>query len=230
MERNASDARSPTISRSSAEVTHGRGHRIEEVVVGKHIKTCMKLTRKMIHLQCIHDAIDVRTVHFTTNVKYTHNANIAFDEVSSDRKLEHILTDVTVSDKIGNKTTVHVKLDTGASGNLLPYNVFKEIFPHVSVKELHHSIDNNVCLEAYNKSSIKQLGTCHLTVQHGRQLYLCHFFVVPDYCHPILGLNDIHALNLISIHCHVTDKWSSGNLSPMSLYPHGKDESFFFSV
>ena len=151
-----------------------------------------------------YDAINVRTVHFTTNVKYTHNANIAFDEVSSDRKLQHLLTDVTVSNKIGNKTTVHVKLDTGASGNLLPYNVFKEIFPHVSVKELCHSIDNNVCLEAYNKSSIKQLGTCHLTARHGKQSCLCHFFVVPDYCHPILGLNDIHALNLYTypLPCH----------------------------
>ena len=97
-----------------------------------------------------YDTLSVRTVCFTTNVKYTHNANIASDEVSSDRKLQHLLTDVTVSNKIGNKTTVHVKLDTGASGNLLPYNVFKEIFPHVSVKELCHSIDNNVCLEAYN--------------------------------------------------------------------------------
>ena len=28
-----------------------------------------------------YDAINVTTVHFTTNVKYTHNANIAFDEV-----------------------------------------------------------------------------------------------------------------------------------------------------
>ena len=73
-----------------------------------------------------YDAINVRTVHFTTNVKYTHNANIAFNEVSSDRKLECLLTDVTVSNKIGHKTSVHVKLDTGASGNLLPYNVFKE--------------------------------------------------------------------------------------------------------
>ena len=133
-----------------------------------------------------YDTINVRTVCFTTNVKYTHNANIAFDEVSSDRKLEHLLTDVTVSNKIGNKTTVHVKLDTGASGNLLPYSVFKEIFPLVSVKELCHSIDNNVCLEAYNKSSIKQLGTCLLTAWHGKQSCLCHSFVVPDYCHPIL--------------------------------------------
>ena len=174
-----------------------------------------------------HDATNVRTVHFNTNVKYTHNVNIAFDEVSSDRKLQCLLADVTVNNKIENKTTVCVKLHTGASGNLLPYNVFREIFPHVSVKELHCSIDNNVCLEAYNKSSIKQLGTCWLTVQHGKQLCLCHFFVVPDYCHPILGLNDIHALNLISIHCHVTDKWSTGNLSPMSSFSSQDDESSF---
>ena len=54
--------------------------------------------------------------------------------------------------------------------------------------------------------------------------FLCE---VPDYCHPILGLNDIHALNLIYIHCDVTDKWSSGNLCPMSLYPNDEDESSF---
>ena len=177
MEKNASDARSPTTSRSSAEVTHRTGHRVEEVVVGKHIKTCMKLTRKMIHLQCMNMMLLMLELHFTTNVKYTHNANIAFDEVSSDRKLQHLLTDVTVSNKIGNQTTVCVKLDTGASGNLLPYNMFRDIFPHVSVKELRCSIDNNVCLEAYNKSSIKQLGTCRLTVWHGKQSRLCHFFV-----------------------------------------------------
>ena len=53
MEKNASDARSPTTSRSSAEVTHRTGIRVEEVVVGKHVKTCMKLKRKMIHLQCM---------------------------------------------------------------------------------------------------------------------------------------------------------------------------------
>ena len=34
-----------------------------------------------------YDAINVRTVQFTTDVKYTHNANIAFDEASRDRKL-----------------------------------------------------------------------------------------------------------------------------------------------
>ena len=165
-------------------------------------------------------------MHFTTNVKYTHNANITFDEVSSDRKLQHLLTDVTVSSKVGNKTTVHVKLDTHAPSNLLPYNSFREIFPQVSVKDLHHSIDSNVYLEACNKSSIKQLGTCCLTVRHDKQLCLCYFFVVPDYCCPILGLNDIHSLNLISIHCHVTDRWSLGSLNPVSSYPNQDDLAF----
>ena len=53
MGRNASDARSPITSRNSTEVTHRIGHRVEEVVVGKHVKTCMKLKREMIHLQCM---------------------------------------------------------------------------------------------------------------------------------------------------------------------------------
>ena len=172
-----------------------------------------------------YDAINVRTVCVTTDVKYTHNVNIAFDEISSDRKLQCLLTDVTVSNKVGNKTIVHVKLDTGASGNLLPYNLFREIFPQVSIKDLRHSIDSNACLEACNKSSIKQLGTCCLTVRHGKQSHLCNFFIVPDYCHPILGLNDIHTLNLISIHSHVTEKWSLGNLSPISSYPNQDDDS-----
>ena len=103
--------------------------------------------------------------------------------------------------------------------------MFREILPRVSVKDLRHSIDNNVCLEACNRSSIKQLGTCCLTVQHGKQSHLCHFFVMPDYCCPILGLNDIPALNPVSIYCHVTDKWSSGSLSLMSSYPNQDDDS-----
>ena len=164
MEKNGSDARSPTTSRSSAEVTHRTGHRVKEVVVGKHIKTCMKLKRKIIHLQCMNmmllmSKLCVSLPMSSTLIMQTLHL-MRFPVIGN-----YLLTDVTVSNKIGNKTTVHVKLDTGASGNLLPYNVFKEIFPHVSVKELHHSIDDNVCSEAHNKSSIKQLGTCHSTVR-----------------------------------------------------------------
>ena len=79
---------------------------------------------------------------------------------------------------------------------------------------MHKTINKRVCLEAYNKSEIK-LGTCCLTVGHGKSAKLCHLYIVPDYCRPILGLNDIHSLFLIVIKCDVTDKWSANSLRPM---------------
>ena len=162
-----------------------------------------------------YDSINVRTVCFTTDVHQTAHTNITFDEISSDRKLQHLLTDVTISNQSGVSSTVRIKLDTGACGNLLPFNIYKKIHPQVSVKDLHKTIDKRVCLEAYNKSEIKQLGTCRLTVGHGKNAKSCHFYIVPDYCRPILGLNDVHSLSLVAIKCDVTDKWSADSLRPM---------------
>ena len=68
---------------------------------------------------------------------------------------------------------------------------------------------------AYNKSDIKQLGTCCLTVGHGKHAKLWHFYIVLDYCRLILGLNNVHSLSLIAIKCDVTDKWSADSLRPM---------------
>ena len=120
-----------------------------------------------------------------------------------------------ISNDAGVPSTVREKLDTGACGNLLPFNIYRYIHPQVSIKDLHKTIDKRVCLEAYNKSEIKQLGTCHLTVGHGKNAKLCHFYKIPDYCRPILGLNDIYSLSLIAIKCNVTDKWSTDSLRPM---------------
>ena len=155
-------------------------------------------------------------MHFTTDVHHTALTNIVFDEISSDRKLQHLLTDVKISNESGISSTVRIKLDTGACGNLLPYNIYKNIHPQVSVKDLCKTIDKRVCLEAYNKSEIKQLGTCHLAVRHGKSTKLCHFYIVPDYCRPTLGLNDTHFLSLIAIKCNVTDKWSADSLRPIN--------------
>ena len=121
-----------------------------------------------------YDSIKIRTVHFTTDVRWTAHTNIVFDETSSDRKLQHLLIDVKLSDNSGASSTVRLKLDTGACGNLLPFNIYKKIHPQVSVKDLRKTIDKRVCLEAYNKSEIKELGTCHLTVGHGKCAKLCH--------------------------------------------------------
>ena len=98
-----------------------------------------------------YDSVNVRTVHFTTDVRHTAHTNIAFDEISSDRKLQCLLTDVKLLD------------NSGASS-------YVRIHPQVSIKDLRKTIDKRVCLEAYNKSEIKQLGTCCLTVGHGKNV------------------------------------------------------------
>ena len=104
-----------------------------------------------------YDSINIQTVRFTTDVRWTAHTNIVFNEISSDRKLQRLLTDVKLSDNSGASSTVRIKLDTGACGNLLPLNIYKKIHPLVSVKDLCKTFDKRVCLEAYNKSEIKQL-------------------------------------------------------------------------
>ena len=104
-----------------------------------------------------YDSVNVQTVCFTTDVCHTVHTNIVFDEISSDRKLQCLLTDVKISNESGLSSTVRIKLDTGACGNPLPFNIYKNIHPQVSVKDLCKTIDKRVCLEAYNKSEIKQV-------------------------------------------------------------------------
>ena len=76
-----------------------------------------------------YDSIDVKTVCFTTDVHQTAHTNIAFDEISSDRKLQRLLTDVTISNQSGVSSTVRIKLDTSACGNLLPFKIYQKIHP-----------------------------------------------------------------------------------------------------
>ena len=51
------------------------------------------------------------------------------------------------------------KLDTRASGNLLPLSVYHEQFPDHNIKDLGKTINKSVHLLTATKSSIKQLGT-----------------------------------------------------------------------
>ena len=65
---------------------------------------------------------DSVTVVFNTQLR---NKNAMFDEISSQPGLHHALTDLHVSDSGSRGKTFHFKVDTGACGNLLPYNLYK---------------------------------------------------------------------------------------------------------
>ena len=135
------------------------------------------------------------------------NKNVKFDEISSQSSLQWALTDLHVSDGSIGKT-FHFKVDTGVCGNLLPYNLYRQIAGHkAQMNYLHSPIDNSVNLVAYNKK-IKQLGTCILRVTCGPNMRMVKFFIVDSKLNPIIGLDDSHQLQLVKFNCPVHQSWT----------------------
>ena len=86
-----------------------------------------------------------------------------FNEISSQPSLQHALTDLHVLDSGSRGKTFCFKVDTGVHGNLLPYNLSKQIAGNkAKMNFLWDTIDCTVNLVAYNNKKIKQLGTCTL--------------------------------------------------------------------
>ena len=104
---------------------------------------------------------------------------------------------------------INFKLDTDASGYLLPYRYFKCLYPSASIKSLHKSVDMNVILHAYYKSTFKQLGSCCFNVHFNGATEQCSFFIVEGSFKALLGLPDLLCLCLINIHDFVLNSTSS---------------------
>ena len=128
-----------------------------------------------------------------------------------------MLTDLTLIKASGPKCsytsnnsveyTHHFKVDSGASGNLLPLSLYRKIFPNVTQSELELSIDHRVQLLAYNKKVIKQVCViCMLKTQ--RHTKLCKFFIVNSKFNPITGVNCALRLGLTAFKTAIYQNWS----------------------
>ena len=125
--------------------------------------------------------------------------NILFDEING---LERILTDLCIQGSSNPRDCKPVstkyqgpvlkcrfQVDSGAAGNLLPYNAFRELFPGMPNSITKNSIDHRVCLVAYNKEEIKQYGSCMLKVNYSGSNMVLPFYVVSSKFKPIIGLD-----------------------------------------
>ena len=135
--------------------------------------------------------------------------NIMFDEISSQPSLQHALTDLHVLDSNSRGKTFCFKVDTGACGNLLPYNLYKQIAgSKAKVNFMCGTIDHSVNLVAYNNKKIKQLGTCTLRVSCGVNTRMVKFFIVDSKLNPIIGLDESHKLQLVNFNCPIHQSWT----------------------
>ena len=81
--------------------------------------TSMRSTTRSFNFDYEQDSV---TIVFNTQMR---NKNVMFDEVSSQPSLQHALTDLHVSQSGSKGKTFCFKVDIGACGNLLPYNLYR---------------------------------------------------------------------------------------------------------
>ena len=65
-----------------------------------------------------------------------------------------------------NKIVVAYKMDTGSDDNIIPFRVYKKLFPNITKEQLPETRNKRVTLKTYNKTSITWLGTCKFSIEH----------------------------------------------------------------
>ncbi len=101
------------------------------------------------------------------------------------------------------KASLSAKVDTGAQGNILPYRIFKKMFPKPSRDLVKPS---KAILTAYNGSKIPQCGIIELECQHGDSKWCTEKFYIADTTGPaILGLPSCRTLRMLTFHCAIQD-------------------------
>ena len=166
------------------------------------------------------EQVGINVIHLGNNVNgFKGNSNVLLDEI--DGPNQRILTDLhvqgasnlkdynPVSSKCqGPVLKCRFKVDSGASGNIIPHNMFQELYPGMSKSALKNSINHRTCLVAYNKEEIKQLGTSILKVNYGGKTLTSEFFVISSKFKPIIGLDASHNLGLLTINCPIYHSWT----------------------
>ena len=90
-------------------------------------------------------------------------------------------------------------IDTGSDGNIMPLHMYKKLFPNITDEQLAAAKNKNDLLKTYIKTTITQLGTCTIIVEHKNNKKKCRFFVVPRNRQALLGMPDTDVLNIIEI-------------------------------
>ena len=98
-----------------------------------------------------------------------------------------------------NKIAILQKIDTGSDGNIMPWYIFKKLFPRVTEAELEKTVKNHIKLKSYNKTVIAQVGACMVIIKHKDNKKKCEFFVVPRNGQVLLGIPDTASLNIINV-------------------------------
>ena len=76
-----------------------------------------------------------------------------------------------------NNIMVPYNVDTGSDGNIMSLHIYKKLFPNITKEQLAANKNKNILLKMYNKTTITQLGTCTVEIEHINNRKKCRFFL-----------------------------------------------------
>ena len=98
---------------------------------------------------------------------------------------------------------VSYKVDMDCNGNIMPFNILKNLFPSTTENTLVTTKDTTT-LRTYNSITITQLGRCGVVIENFNAKK-CIFFIVPGDGDASLGMWHIELLNILQISCNTID-------------------------
>ena len=72
-----------------------------------------------------------------------------------------------------NSISVPYKIDLGSDGNIMPLHIFKKLFSGVTNEQLAETINKCILIKTYNKTTITQLGTFKVMIEHKNNRRRC---------------------------------------------------------
>ena len=73
--------------------------------------------------------------------------------------------------------SVFYKVYIGSNGSIMPFYIYKKLFPRATVEQLAARKDTKIKLKMYNQSTVTQLGTCRVTLENNNKFKILNFFV-----------------------------------------------------
>ena len=101
--------------------------------------------------------------------------------------------------KLGRPTmAVKFQLDSGATVNILPKQLYMKVFSDTNLEEMEAT---NTELRMYNGSQLKPIGSRAVKVTNPKthRQYRVRFLIVDAQCQPLLGATAVQGMNLIKV-------------------------------
>ena len=144
----------------------------------------------------------------------THPEEIVVDDVCAPQCNEaYTMVQLPASTSSKGTSSLHVKVNTGAGGDVLPFHVFQCLYPNqISPDDLPTGLDHvSTRLTAYNRSCIPLYGALHGFILWwpggpGAQPHKVNsYWYVADIPGPaILGLPSCKRLEVVKMNCAIT--------------------------